>query len=76
MGTSLSSRNFKDVLSLSKSTGCKVLVWLDNDSPLVIQKAKEIQESVANIVNCGIILLTREAKHYRNDKDLLNVLKI
>lgn len=78
MGTNMSTDNYRHILEwydVPRETS-RVVVWLDNDSPSVIQQAKDIQKRLANTMKCGIILLTREAKHYRNDRDLVDVLKL
>lgn len=76
MGTNLSNQNYTDIHCDLPWRDGRVMVWLDNDSPTVIDKAKEIQKKLVNTQKCGIILLTREAKHYINQKDLREVLNV
>jgi len=74
MGTSLSTENFKRVTNWSKSTQGRVVVWLDNDSPQVIHKAKNIYERLNLLVNCTLILTTKEPKHLKNDSDIAEII--
>ena len=74
MGTSLSVDNFKRVTTWSTETGGRVVVWLDNDSPQVIHKAKNIYERLNLLVNCTLILTAKEPKHLKNDSDITEII--
>ena len=76
MGTNLSAGSFEQVTSWWKrKEGRCVYVWLDNDSDIVVGKAKQIYERLALTVECGIILVKAEPKHYRNNADILEVIR-
>jgi len=49
-------------------------VWLDNDSPQVIHKAKNIYERLNLLVNCTLILTAKEPKHLKNDSDITEII--
>ena len=75
LGTSLSAGSFEQVTSWWKGKeGRCVYVWLDNDSDIVVGKAKQIYERLALTVECGIILVKAEPKHYRNNSEILEVI--
>ena len=73
LGTSLSSEQFKLVTGWWRK-GRRVLVWLDNDSPQVIHRAKELYERLALVVDCGIVLTPIEPKHFKNDTQIEGVI--
>jgi hypothetical protein len=72
MGTSLNSKHFLDITKWYK-TNRKILVWLDNDSSMVVQKAKDIRKRLAVAFRCGMISINREPKHFRNDSQIREV---
>ena len=73
MGTSLSTASYKQVVGWWKE-GRRVYVWLDNDSDVVVSKAKRIYEKLALTVECAIILVKVEPKHFRNNSEILEVI--
>jgi hypothetical protein len=73
MGTSMQASQFSLITNWHKE-GKRVLVWLDNDSDMVIKKAKEIQKKLATFSQCGIILLKQEAKHLIHDKEIREII--
>tara|TARA_R110000823_G_scaffold96678_4_gene210528 strand:- start:2943 stop:3824 length:882 start_codon:yes stop_codon:yes gene_type:complete len=72
LGTSLNDTHFSDIVNWANEHREKhqVLVWLDNDSPLVVQKAKRICSRLQNHANTSIVLNEVEAKHFIHDKKL------
>ena len=72
LGTSLSDLHLSDIAKWANEHREKhqVLVWLDNDSPLVVQKAKKICTKLQNHAKTGIVLKQVEAKHFIHDKEL------
>ena len=74
MGTNLSTENFKQVTNWHKETGGKVVVWLDNDSEVVVRKAKQIYDRLAPLVTCDIVLLKIEPKHLTNDSEIKEII--
>ena len=73
MGTALNSKHLSYITKLYKG-GRKILVWLDNDSQLVVKQAKAIRKRLDPFVNCGIILIKKEPKHFRNDSEIREVI--
>ena len=47
-----------------------VLVWLDNDSRLVVNKARDIYKRLTNIVHTTIVKGTKEPKHFIHNHEL------
>ena len=72
LGTSLSDYHRSIIRSWEQEHRNKyqVLVWLDNDLPTVVQKAKKICYDLNNFCEASICLEKIEPKHFINDKDL------
>lgn len=73
MGTSLNSNGFSLITKWYKE-GRRVLVWLDNDSQAVVHRAKDIRKQLSPFVDCGIILLKKEPKHFIHDSEIREVI--
>ena len=73
MGTSLQADQHRLITDWNKE-GKRILVWLDNDSDVVISKAKDIQKKLAVYAQCGIILLKQEAKHLIHDREVREII--
>jgi len=75
MGVNLSDWHLNQVIqwrtaALKEYEECLVMVWLDNDSHLVKQKARKIHQRLTNLFPTVILKGDREAKHFVNDSEL------
>ncbi len=73
MGTSLNN-NALSLITKWYKEGRRVLVWLDNDSQAVVQRAKDIRKRLDPFLRCGIILLKKEPKHFIHDSEIRGVI--
>lgn len=75
MGVHLSDWHLKQVMDwYADATQCygegTVVVWLDNDSRVVKDKAKKIYQRLTSLIPTVILKGKKEAKHFINDSDL------
>jgi len=72
LGTSLSDYHRSMIRTWERDHRKKhqVLVWLDNDLPEVVQKAKQMCYDLNNFCTASICLEKIEPKHFVNDRDL------
>tara|TARA_R100000306_G_C4351573_1_gene130394 strand:+ start:51 stop:611 length:561 start_codon:yes stop_codon:yes gene_type:complete len=75
MGVNLSDWHFQQVLkwrdeARQRYSNYGAVVWLDNDSQLVKNKARQIHQRLTDLLPSRILKGTREAKHFSTQQEL------
>ena len=66
LGTNLSDKHINFIVSHPSP----VLVWLDNDNPDVVKKARAMYARIAGWKACSLFSAAREAKHFVHEREL------